>query len=88
MKILRALLIIWILSKSTQSDHVNVISEYDVVSYFCGKVRSTGISRMLAYFDIIPRPGLDLEALDMHLVLKDCNISSTFEDCRVILVLT
>lgn len=46
------------------------LPEYDMVSYFSGRVRA-GISKYLDYFDIIPRPGSDNNTLVLEFLLKD-----------------
>ena len=47
------------------------IPSYDMVAYFSGKVRSSGLSNMLDYFDIVPRAGKTSNTLEVDFVLKE-----------------
>lgn len=47
------------------------IPEYPLDSYFAGKIRTTGLSRLLDYFDVIPSPGATPDTLTVDFVLKD-----------------
>ena len=47
------------------------LPQYDIVSYFSGKVRSSGISRMLDYFTITPIPSNDNSNLVLNFALLE-----------------
>lgn len=47
------------------------IPTYNITAYFSGKVRSSGISKMLDYFDIMPILGNNSNELIMNFALRD-----------------